>query len=152
MRKHIIQMLAATLVAVGMLIGCDTNAKNVRDAREEVQSTKVDVLVAKQDLNKAIQDSTEDYRYFRNESEKRIADYENKIAMIKQRIANEKQGHKSNYERMLSDLERKNEALKTDLNEYREDGKDNWQLFKTKFNRNMDDLGQSISNFFVKEK
>jgi hypothetical protein len=53
---------------------------------------------------------------------------------------------------MVTKLEQKTADMKKNLKEYKEEGKEQWESFKTKFNRNMDDLGQSISNFFSSEK
>jgi hypothetical protein len=53
---------------------------------------------------------------------------------------------------MVANLEKQNEDLKKILREYKEEGKENWETFKLKFNRNMNDLDNSINNFFTKEK
>jgi len=49
-------------------------------------------------------------------------------------------------------LEQKIADLKTNLKEYKAEGKDKWESFKTRFSENMDDLGKSLSNFFTSEK
>jgi hypothetical protein len=53
---------------------------------------------------------------------------------------------------MIADLEQKTSDLKKYLKEYKESGKDNCKSLKVKFISNMDDLGKSISNFFVKKR
>ena len=48
-------------------------------------------------------------------------------------------------------MNQKNTDMKMRLAEFKSDNKSNWETFKTDFNREMDDLGNSISNFNVKD-
>lgn len=41
--------------------------------------------------------------------------------------------------------------MKKKMDEYRVEGKDKWELFKTEFGKDMDELGESISNFGKKD-
>lgn len=152
MRKSIFVTAALVVITGVILFGCDTSSEKVKDAREDVKATSADVLVAKKDLQQAIKDSTEDFHRFHRESEERISNYEKNIAELKVRIAAEKKANRTKYEKIIADLELKTAAMKADLKEYNEDGKDNWAEFKIKFNRNMDDIGNSITNFFTNDK
>lgn len=152
MKKKLSLFLLIAFLSGSILISCDSSAKKVEDAREDVQTSKESVAEANIHLSQAVQDSTNDYRQFRTESEQRIAGYEKNIAELKVKISQEKKEGKSKYQKLLKDLEEEVAYLKQNLKEYKEDGNDKWIAFKTKFNSNMDDLGKSISNFFSKEK
>ncbi len=151
MKKSVLIAAAVSIFAGAIIFGCDNSSEDVKDAREDVQATKEDVLDAKKDLEQAIKDSTEDFHRFQRLSQERISNYEKNIAELKLRISAEKKANKTKYEKMIADLELKTAELKEDLQEYKEDGKDNWTEFKIKFNRNMDDIGNSITNFFKSE-
>lgn len=134
-----------------LLAGCDTTGEKLQDERNDVIDSKKDVVEAKANLQKAILDSINEFKRFKSESELRISVYEQNIAELKVKIANEKPTYKTKYQKMIADLEAKTLVLKSDLKEYREDNRDNWFAFKKNFNENMDTLGSSITYFFTKD-
>ncbi len=151
MYKIIIIFITTVFMAGVFLTSCDSSAKKVEDAREDLQTANDEVSDAQLDLFQAKQDSSDDYQEYKKESEARIKEYDKSIAELKMKIANEKKYSRTEYQKLVAGLEQKNAELKKSLNEYKEDGQDKWQSFKTKFNSDMDGLGKSISNFFSEE-
>ena len=47
-------------------------------------------------------------------------------------------------------METKNEELRVKIETYKADGNENWEKFKTEFNRDMSELGEAIKNLTVK--
>ena len=47
-------------------------------------------------------------------------------------------------------MEQKNTDLKRRLDDYKQDGKENWEKFKIEFNRDMDELGKAFKDLTVK--
>jgi len=152
MKNKITIIVLTTFLMLTILIACDSSAKKVENARENVQTSKENVTTAQDDLNQAVKDSAYEYQTFKKESEDRIRKYELNIAELKNKIAKEKIEGKTQYQKTVNDLEQKTADLKRNLNEYKVENKDKWEAFKIKFNRNMDDLGKSITNFFSSEK
>ncbi|PKL85873.1 MAG: hypothetical protein CVV22_04890 [Ignavibacteriae bacterium HGW-Ignavibacteriae-1] len=148
--KFIVFAMALSLYV--FILGCQSESGKVEDARMELQTSKEDVVEARTELNQAIRDSTDDFWEFKRQNELRIIQNEKDIAELKLQIANTNRNTKANYEKHIVDLEQKNRSLKENLNEYNEENKENWEDFKVKFSRNMDDLGNSISNFFTTEQ
>lgn len=143
--------LASLILIFGLILsGCDSSAKKVADARENVNEAKNDVSDAEHDLYVAKQDSSEEYQTFKRESEDRITKLDNKIAELKLKLSKEKRNNKN--ETLLKDYEQKTAQMKKELIEYKEDKVNDWKVFRDKFNRNMDELGHSISNFFTNTK
>lgn len=142
MKFKIIILLVAAFIAAPNLISCDPAPKKVEDARENVES-------AKNELNTAIRDSSDNFQKFQRESEVKISGYEKDIADLKVKIAHAKQSGRIKYQKMVNDLDVKIADLKHNLKEYKEDGKDKWEVFKVNFNRDMEKVGKSISNFFT---
>lgn len=145
-------LIAVVIISFSFIVGCQSESDKVDSARTELQTSQDDVDLAKVELTQAIQDSTDDFKKFKAESELRILQHEKDIAKLKLQIANTNRTTRSNYEKMVIDLEQKNYLLKEKLKTYNEKGKENWEAFKNKFSRNMDDLGNSISNFFTPEQ
>ena len=122
-----------------MIIGCQSSAEKVQKAKDKVQE-------AKSDLEKARFDSITEYQQFRKEAEEKIAAQEKIISDFRIRIANEKLENKAIYEKKLAELEQKNTDMKKTLENYIEQGQNNWQLFKTEFNRDMNKLGEAFND------
>lgn len=152
MNNFKIFLLASAFVIFTILVGCQSEGEKVDDARMELQTSKDDVVEARTELTQAIKDSIDDYKSFKQQSELRILQHEKDIAELKLQIAKTNKTTRNNYDKMIIDLEQKNYLLKENLKTYNEKGKENWEDFKVKFSRNMDDLGNSISNFFTTEQ
>ena len=58
---------------------------------------------------------------------------------------------KAKYENQVLTLEQKNIELKKKLNDYKYEGKDNWEQFKQKFNNDIDSVGNAIKGLFEKK-
>jgi hypothetical protein len=52
------------------------------------------------------------------------------------------------YEAIVSYLEARNEALKTALKDYEDEGESNWKKFKKEFSHDMDELGTAFKDIF----
>lgn len=152
MRKSIAIIVASAFLTGICILGCESSAQKVEAARNNVDASNYNAFDVKSELNQAVKDSTHEFQKFQKESEDRISNYEKNIADIKLKIAKEKRSHKSEYQKMVSDLEVKTAELKKDLKEYKVEGKEKLNAFKTKFSSNLEDLGQSISNFFTEDK
>jgi len=149
MKNRIVILALSTLFAGTVISSCKSSEKKVEDAKENVVDAKEDVVEAKQELNQIIKDSIQQ---FRTESAIKIAEHEKSIAEFKVRIAKKKKENRAKYEEELQSLELKNSDLKKRLDEFKEDSQDNWYTFKSAFNRDMDELGESIKKVTTKDK
>ena len=104
---------------------------------------------AKHELDRTIRDSI---REFKKELRVKFILYEKRIAEFKTRIENDKNENKVKYGNNLAALERKNTEMKRKLEDYRDEEKEAWDTFKSAFSHDMDDLGNSISNFFSNDQ
>ena len=52
----------------------------------------------------------------------------------------------------IAKLEMKNTDMKKRLADNNSENKENWENFKTEFNRDMDELGVAIKDFTIKNK
>ena len=150
--KNIISTIAISALMAGTVItGCDSSAKKVEVAREEVQSSKENVQIAQDNLNKAIQDSTNEFLKFKSESDMKIDNYEKTISGIKVKLEAEKKYNTKLNKKNLNELEMKRAELKKTLAEYKREDRNDWTEFKYKLNNDINALDKSIANFFVDE-
>lgn len=140
MKKPIYTLALALLVAAGTtLTSCGSSQEKVDEAKADIESAEMDVLKAKEDYYK-------EYNDFKTESDKQISDNSQRIIVLRKESSNRKKEEKEEYERKIADLEKRNEALQTKINEHKDDSKDGWESFKREFKHDMDELGQSITD------
>ncbi len=120
---------------------------------EKVETAKDNVTEAEHDLTKAQDDYAIEVANFRKESDEKITANEKLISDIKESIAKDKKSVKAAYKEQIAVLEQKNSDMKKRLSEYKEEeGNEKWQSFKREFNRDMDELGNSLKDFTVDNK
>lgn len=139
----------AILPAVLLFGGCRWTSDKTDSVQGVLQDEKDKMVDAQQDRNAAMSDS---YQDFKKESDTIIINYEKRIAELKETIATGSRDTKAAYEKKLAALELKYDSAKRKLREYKDDGKSEWKSFRNEFNRDMDDLGRSISHFFSNDK
>jgi len=140
--------LALTVFTVGALItSCQSSATKVENAQDNLSDAKEEVIVAKTELQQALNDSI---LSFEVESEKAINRTDKEIIELKAKIANGKAKNKADYEKQIAELEQKNMDLKRRLFEYTPEDQNNWDTFKVEFNRDMKVLGEALKDLTTK--
>lgn len=143
MKKSIYKITALVFMAAIILAGCNSPAKKVENAKENLDE-------AKQELNEAQRDSIIDYLAFKKSSEERIANNEKIITAFKERMITDKKKIKVKDQKVIDELEQRNINMRLKIEEYKESGKDKWDAFKLEFTHDMDELGNSLKDFTVK--
>ncbi|MCF8239566.1 MAG: hypothetical protein K9I85_15495 [Saprospiraceae bacterium] len=131
------------LVTVAFITSCSNSSEKVANAEQEVT-----------EANKALDEANEAYlqdiENFRSETAARIEANQRSIEDFNERISKEKKEVKADYQQKIAELEAKNSDMKTKLDGYKAEGKENWESFKVEFSRDMDELGTAFGNFFNK--
>ena len=112
---------------------------------EKVEEAKENLEEAKEDLEQARLDSINNYKEFKKEADARLAEYEQQINVLSEKLQLEKKEVREKYEKELNELREKNEQLKLRVEENRKNAKDKWEAFKLNFNQELDELGKSLS-------
>jgi len=123
----------------------NSSEQKVANAEEDVVQAEENLDEANRNLEQTRIDSIE-YAKFKDAAEIEIAKNELKISNLKEDMKQEKKDLKIKYEDDLEVLKKKNSDLKSDLNATTYSRKDTWEAFKLRFNKDMEDLGQSISD------
>jgi phosphoenolpyruvate-protein kinase (PTS system EI component) len=143
MKKSIIKLSSSLFIAAIIVSSCNSPAKKVEKAQENLNE-------AKEEFTQAYKDSVADYELFRTTSEGRIASNEKVITAFKARITSDKRKLKAKDQKMIDEFEQKNIDMRKKMEEYKESTKDHWVEFKTEFNHDMDELGKAIHDLTVK--
>ncbi|MFM2424834.1 MAG: hypothetical protein RL747_378 [Bacteroidota bacterium] len=113
----------------------------------KIENKKEDVADANRELDQARVDYLADIESFKKENTEKIAANEKSIADFKARISLKKQEAKSDYNKKIEDLEKRNGDIQKRLEDYKESGKENWSSFKDEFNRDMIKLSEALQDF-----
>jgi len=70
----------------------------------------------------------------------------NQITVLRGNAANERVELRDSYNAKITDLENRNLAMETRLNNFQTDKNDDWQSFKAEFNRDMEGLGTAFKD------
>lgn len=143
MKNSILTIVTAGTILTAIVTGCNSPSTKVENAKQDLKE-------AKQELSQEQKDSVADFTAFRKESEDRIAGNEITIAAFKERMLTDKKQTKKADQKVIDELEQRNINMRKKMEEYRYEGKDNWETFKKEFNHDMDDLGQSLKNLTIK--
>lgn len=140
----------ATLACI-MVFGMSNCKNSPADKAQKVENAQEDLNTAEQNLQKSVLDSTNEYDRYKMDSEAKLKENDLKIAELKANLKSDKAEIRIKYENELTELEMKNSKLKTSIADYKETDKNKWEKFKTNFNHDLDELGQSISRMANKK-
>lgn len=144
MKKSIVTITVLVLLAGAIyLISRNSAAENVDNAEDKV-------MEAQMNLDKANIAYLADMEVYRQENAAKIESNNRSIAAFHARVASEKAETRADYQRKIAELEQMNTDMKKRVDEYKADGKDNWEKFKVEFNRDMDELGNAFKDLTVK--
>ncbi|MDZ4664051.1 MAG: peptidase M23 [Bacteroidota bacterium] len=145
MKKTTLIVSAITCISMQLLTSCSTPAEKVESAVNEVTE-------AQKSLEKANEAYLVEIDQYKKEAAEKTAANDQSLTEFKVRIENEKKEAKEEYNKKIEALEKKNSDMKKSIADYKADGKENWEKFKTEFSRDMDELGSAFKDFTVKNK
>ncbi|MCU0322748.1 MAG: hypothetical protein MUE72_10045 [Chitinophagaceae bacterium] len=135
-----------TLLSVAIFTTVVTSCNNGTESKtEKLEDAKEEVIEARKDLNEARLDSANEYAKYRADVQQRLQANEDLIAATKVQMKANKAAFDANAEKTLFELEQQNANLRATINDYKEGSYSTWENFKSSFNKQVDDLGKSIS-------
>ncbi|MBP4142193.1 hypothetical protein J3S90_10305 [Flavobacterium sp. P4023] len=153
MKKTILNLALTTFIVATVLVGCQDKSKQEAEAKENVENAKENLDDAKAELSDARRAATEqEWQTFKDSTNATIKQNEIRIAEMKAELKKTGKTIDSEYSKNIQELEEKNKEIKNKLEVYKNDTNSDWQSFKKEFRHDMDDLGQSLKNFTVKDK
>ena len=143
MKKLILKVVASVFLTGALLTSCNTPAQKVENAEDNVTE-------ANQDLAKANREYEAEIESYRKETADKIEANNKSIADFNARIALEKKDAQDDYRRQIATLEQKNSDMKKKMDDYKAEGKEKWEKFKTEFSRDLEELGNAFKDLTVK--
>ena len=145
MKNKYVALVTILLIAGFIFIGCE---KSPEQKADEAANT---VKQANQDLKDAQAQYEKEWEQFKNDAELKISTNGKKIDAMKTEIKKTGTAFKAKYENTVLTLEQKNIELRKRLNDFKYDGKDKWEEFKTLFDQDIEAVGTAINNVFPKK-
>jgi peptidoglycan hydrolase CwlO-like protein len=153
MKKSIFTLAIATFVIGSVITSCKPNTEKEQEAQENVDSAKVAVTEAEDDLDEAKRAATaEEWQQFKEDTNAKIEENNAKIAELKLKIKKTGKDIDKTYQKNIDAMEQKNKELKVKMESYKNDVNSDWKSFKREFNHDIDELGQSLKDFTVDNK
>ena len=143
MKKAIVKLAAITFGISLFLVSCN---KSPASKENDVQDAKEDLVEAKQDLNEAQQDSINDFNTFKETIDLKIAENKKTIQELKSKNNKKGKSERQAAEIEINKLEKRNTELELRIQNYEQGSAEKWTLFKAEVNKEMDELGKSISS------
>jgi DNA repair exonuclease SbcCD ATPase subunit len=138
MRNSLLTLAALACMSGTLLTSCNTPSQKVEKAQENVDE-------ANKKLDQANEEYLAEVEFYRKEAAAKIEANEKSIAEFKARKESLKQDARADYESKLFQLEEKNTDMKKKMEDYKLEGRDKWDTFKSDFGRGMDEIGKAFS-------
>jgi predicted transcriptional regulator len=139
-------LVGATMLMTGSLVsGCMSSDQKKEAANSQVANAEDNLNVAKDNAEVVAEKAatTDELKTFKLESELKIKQNEVSIAELKLKMNNHGAVQDEVYARKIDSLEFKNTNLNKRMGDY-EKTHSNWTKFKHDFNRDLDELGNSL--------
>jgi len=143
MRTNIIAVATAFIISGVALTSCGSAEDQ---ARNDVKDAQENVVDAQADLNKANAEYEAEIDNYRHTMAERYDANDRAIADLRANIDKQRKETREEYRKRIATLEEKNRELKAKMTDYKADGKDKWENFKTEFNHDMDELGNALND------
>lgn len=147
MKKSIGLMVASLLLSGAVFTSCKSNAEKVEDAKEDVVDAKENEMDAQQDLNEAKYENASDYEQFKKATKVVIAENETRIAEFKVKLKDETVANKAKFQANVDALEKRNDQLKDDIDDFKEGANEDWNTFKNRIERSKNDIDADIQQY-----
>lgn len=157
---NFISRIVAVCFSVMILVSCESHEQESDDAFEQVKEEKMisnennsdsvikEIIEEPKILKSAMKnENLDEWTKFKIETEKKIHTNENKIKEIKG-IPNTD----SKLIRTLLSLEKDNNDLRKQMDEYQEEIKVKWENFKTKINHDVNEIGIELKDIKINNK
>lgn len=143
MKYTLTALTTLTLIAAFVLTGCNSPS-------DKTESAEASIIEAKRNMEVAKSEVQEEISLYRANNADRIMDYNRAIYEIKKKIGDKSDNNvEERLVMKLDELETTHSELKREINNYEASGRYNWNNFKNSFDSRMDDLGDSLENFFA---
>jgi len=137
-RLSLITLGMAAFFSVTFVSSCKSPADTENNELNE------DVNAVEQDIEDARVDAIAQYEEFKKDAESKIDENINQLNELKKDAKIKTKEAKADLDVKLFELERKNQALRDKIRDYKDEGNEKWNAFKQEFDRDMDSISLSL--------
>lgn len=143
-RKKTPQILALGILITG-LMSCYTIS-----SKEKQKETTGNLRIARKEIHTSQMDSILAQHEFIAQAEKRLRENNRQIDDLKKKIKTENSALRIKYTNILTEMKNKNTLLRVRVYEYKPGVEEDWDTFVYNFDRDMDNLKESLSEIIKK--
>lgn len=151
MKKIIFTLVIGIFLAGTIFTGCQSQSQREEAAEVKLQNAEQDLESVHKDNAAQKVATAEEWELFKTETDLKIKKNEIRIAELKIKINKPGTTLDALYAKRIASLEQKNRDLQTRMANYKTSQSD-WEVFKSEFNSDMDELGKAITDFTVDSK
>ncbi len=140
MKQLKMALAAVLLTASSGLISCNDTSENKSTNTDETKHEMVEVKAEKEKV-----DTEKDYVAFKLETDRIVAKNEAKMLELKIKMMTMKADTRTQFQKDLDAVNVENEKLKANIKTFKNGTEDNLEDFKKTINKDIDQLGKSIS-------
>lgn len=142
-----VALLAGGCCLSVLLSACNKPEEKVADAREKVTSANQELKEAKREARTEWQ---ADWVKFKAENDEDMAANERRIIVLRKELSTIDAPYRAKYTARIDELAKRNYEPRDRVNNYKDTGDEQWNIFKQDVKREMDDLKSSLKNITIK--
>lgn len=142
MKKSIVIISTLAVMITFYITGCNPSDKRLDHSKDKMTE-------AKKELSEANEEYLTEVKKYRKEANIQIEKNKKSIDEFNARISNVKNETKAEYELKIAELEKKNKEMELKLDQFKGSSEEQWESFKTEFNRDMKSLGDAFRDLTV---
>ncbi|MBK7957910.1 MAG: peptidase M23 [Bacteroidetes bacterium] len=143
MNKKLMPKLFGAICIFALMTSCTSAEQKVETAEEKVEEAHDELVSANEDYLAEVSG-------YKTETAKEIAANDLSIVEFNARISKEKKETLEEYKKKIAELNKNNTDMKLRMENYKAEGKDQWETFKTEYNHDMEELGKAFKDLSVK--
>jgi DNA polymerase II small subunit/DNA polymerase delta subunit B len=153
MKKSIILLAVASVIAGNVFQSCKSNSEKETDAVNNVKyaDENLDAVIDTIREDSIAKANDAEWQTYKSEAIQTIITNEARILELKKAANKPGKTFDKAYVKNIEDLERKNAALKVKITNY-ENNQTDWDSFKSEFNSDLSELGTAIKEITIKNK
>jgi hypothetical protein len=138
--KMIFMLAIATLMGSTLFTACDTSDQKAAAVQENEPDSMKTAQVQADEAYLA------DMKNYRKGTVQKLAVYNKDILTLKAGMLDQKQEDKADFRNRITALEQQSSTLKMKMDNYQESGKEQWEVFKTELDQEMDKLSKALND------
>jgi hypothetical protein len=142
MKKLNLLFASFIIASLSVFMACGNSSQKMERAESPIMKSGRDL-----DMNES--EVLAEVQVFRLKTENEIKSNFRKIAALKDTIKTRDENVREDFRIRLEVLDNANREMKRTIDNFSESGRDQWIIFQDEFSGSMDDLANSLDNFFA---